>query len=88
MELDKYGKKALNFVLEGESLFITGKAGTGKTTVLRELTSQCRRKKKNVVVLAPTGVAAKNDYVAPQQTVHSTEEKPEQPKKTWNKRNF
>lgn len=34
------------------------------------------------------GVAAKNDYVAPQQTVHSTEEKPEQPKKTWNKRNF
>ena len=35
MELDKYGKKALNFVLEGESLFITGKAGTGKTTVAR-----------------------------------------------------
>ena len=68
MELDKYGKKALNFVLEGESLFITGKAGTGKTTVLRELTSQCRRKKKNVVVLAPTGVAAKN---AEGVTIHS-----------------
>lgn len=68
MELDKYGKKALNFVLEGESLFITGKAGTGKTTVLRELTFQCRRKKKNVVVLAPTGVAAKN---AEGVTIHS-----------------
>lgn len=68
MELDKYGKRALNLVLEGESLFITGKAGTGKTTVLRELASQCKRKKKNVVVLAPTGVAAKN---AEGVTIHS-----------------
>lgn len=68
VELDIYGKRALGLVMEGESLFITGKAGTGKTTVLRELTSQCRRKKKNVVVLAPTGVAAKN---AEGVTIHS-----------------
>ena len=68
MELDKYGKKALDLVLNGESLFITGKAGTGKTTVLREITSQCKRKRKNVVVLSPTGVAAKN---AGGVTIHS-----------------
>lgn len=68
MELDKYGDKALELVMEGKSLFITGKAGTGKTTVLREITAQCKRKKKNVVVLAPTGVAAKN---AGGVTIHS-----------------
>lgn len=68
MQLDKYGQKALDLVMEGESLFITGKAGTGKTTVLREITAQCRKKKKNVVVLAPTGVAAKN---AEGVTIHS-----------------
>lgn len=68
MELDKYGKKALGLVLNGMSLFITGKAGTGKTTVLREITSQCKRKRKNVVVLSPTGVAAKN---AGGVTIHS-----------------
>ena len=68
MILDKYGDKALELVMEGKSLFITGKAGTGKTTVLREITAQCKRKKKNVVVLAPTGVASKN---AGGVTIHS-----------------
>jgi len=67
-KIDKYGKKALQLALKGESLFITGKAGTGKTTVLREITSQCKRKGKNVIVLAPTGVAAKN---ANGVTIHS-----------------
>ena len=46
-------------------LFITGKAGTGKTTFLRHL---CERNKKKMVVLAPTGVAAIN---AGGQTIHS-----------------
>ena len=35
MELDKYGKKALDLVMKGNSLFITGKAGPGKTTVVK-----------------------------------------------------
>jgi ABC-type lipoprotein export system ATPase subunit len=34
----------------GESLFITGKAGTGKSTLLRYLTQQTRKK---YAVLAP-----------------------------------
>lgn len=33
MQLDKYGQFALQLVMKGRSLFITGKAGTGKTTV-------------------------------------------------------
>ncbi|MBW6490059.1 MAG: AAA family ATPase [Lentimicrobium sp.] len=46
-------------------LFLTGKAGTGKTTFLKYLKS---RSGKNMVVLAPTGVAAVN---AGGQTIHS-----------------
>ena len=40
-----------------ESLFLTGKAGTGKTTFLKYLVSQL---KKKFIALAPTGVAAVN----------------------------
>jgi ATP-dependent DNA helicase PIF1 len=39
------------------SLFITGKAGTGKSTLLRHFR---RTSSKNIVVLAPTGIAALN----------------------------
>ncbi|MCM1077897.1 MAG: AAA family ATPase [Bacteroidales bacterium] len=47
------------------SVFLTGKAGTGKTTFLRRLRELSP---KRMVVLAPTGVAALN---ADGQTVHS-----------------
>jgi len=47
------------------SVFLTGKAGTGKTTFLRTLKE---RTPKRMVVLAPTGVAAIN---AQGQTIHS-----------------
>jgi ATP-dependent exoDNAse (exonuclease V) alpha subunit len=40
-----------------ETLFITGKAGTGKSTLLDYF---CKHTQKNPVVLAPTGVAALN----------------------------
>lgn len=40
-----------------ESIFITGKAGTGKSTLLRHFV---KNTKKQVVVLAPTGIAAIN----------------------------
>lgn len=50
---------------EGENLFLTGKAGTGKSTFLRYFRENT---KKKVVVLAPTGVAALNVEWA---TIHS-----------------
>ena len=39
----------------GANLFLTGKAGTGKTTFLRQLKERCP---KRMIVVAPTGVAA------------------------------
>ena len=47
------------------SIFLTGKAGTGKTTFLRRLRQSSP---KRMVILAPTGVAAIN---AGGQTIHS-----------------
>lgn len=47
------------------SIFLTGKAGTGKTTFLHNLRSRCP---KRMVVVAPTGVAAIN---AGGVTIHS-----------------
>ncbi len=49
----------------GANLFLTGKAGTGKTTFLRHL--RCHSPKR-MVVLAPTGIAAIN---AGGTTIHS-----------------
>lgn len=49
---------AYRFVTETqESIFLTGKAGTGKTTFLKYLRDNCS---KNMIVAAPTGVAAIN----------------------------
>tara|TARA_R110000803_G_scaffold59837_2_gene118787 strand:- start:1943 stop:3289 length:1347 start_codon:yes stop_codon:yes gene_type:complete len=47
------------------NLFLTGRAGTGKTTMLRKFLAEAGEK---AVVLAPTGVAAMN---AGGQTIHS-----------------
>jgi hypothetical protein len=47
------------------SIFLTGKAGTGKTTLLREIIQTTY---KNTVVVAPTGIAALN---AGGVTIHS-----------------
>lgn len=52
----------------GRSFFITGKAGTGKTTLLKKIFKESKAQGKNVVVAAPTGVAAIN---AGGQTLHS-----------------
>ena len=49
----------------GVSVFLTGKAGTGKTTFLREVAARCP---KRHAIVAPTGVAAIN---AGGVTIHS-----------------
>lgn len=49
---------AFRFVTEtNEHIFLTGKAGTGKTTFLKFLNQNCS---KNIIISAPTGVAAIN----------------------------
>lgn len=45
---------------EGHSIFLTGKAGTGKTFVLSQFTDWLKEKNKNFVIVAPTGIAAFN----------------------------
>lgn len=56
----------LKFVNQtNKSIFLTGKAGTGKTTLLKEI---IRTTHKNVIVVAPTGIAALN---AGGVTIHS-----------------
>lgn len=57
---------ALRFINQtSRPVFLTGKAGTGKTTLLREI---IRTTHKNVAVVAPTGIAALN---AGGVTIHS-----------------
>ncbi len=58
IEKNEMFELAYRFVTEtGENIFLTGKAGTGKTTFLRYLKNNCT---KNLIVAAPTGVAAIN----------------------------
>lgn len=59
-------RQAWDFVEHtGRSIFLTGKAGTGKTTFLKTVVE---RSKKQMIVVAPTGVAAIN---AGGVTIHS-----------------
>ncbi len=59
-------QRALQFVNQtNRSLFLTGKAGTGKTTFLHYIREKCIKK---MAVVAPTGVAAIN---AGGTTIHS-----------------
>ena len=48
---------ALELLHGGRHLFLTGKAGTGKSTLIRTFMAETER---NVVVTAPTGIAALN----------------------------
>lgn len=58
IELNEQFKKAIDLMENTDkNIFITGKAGTGKSTLLNYFRSITRKK---VVVLAPTGVSALN----------------------------
>jgi ATP-dependent DNA helicase PIF1 len=66
IEINKEFRKALDLLQKtSKNVFITGKAGTGKSTLLEYFRQNT---KKKVVVLAPTGVAALN---VRGQTIHS-----------------
>ena len=64
--LSEAAKYTIQFINQTQrSIFLTGKAGTGKTTLLKEIIQSTH---KNVVVVAPTGIAALN---ASGVTIHS-----------------
>lgn len=50
-------RHALDLLAGGRHVFLTGKAGTGKSTLIRRFMADTDR---NVVVVAPTGIAALN----------------------------
>ncbi|MDO5424070.1 MAG: viroplasmin family protein [Eubacteriales bacterium] len=54
--LNESQKKALEIMLSGENVFLTGEAGTGKTFLLKYFLAKVSA--KNVIVCAPTGIAA------------------------------
>ena len=56
---------ALKLMMSGVNVFLTGEAGTGKSTLVREFIRRCGRE---CIVLAPTGIAALN---AGGTTIHS-----------------
>lgn len=54
----EFSKEAINIIEcvnnTNENLFITGKAGTGKSTLLKYI----QKNDSSIIVLAPTGIAA------------------------------
>lgn len=57
IELTAEFETALEILTSGGSMFLTGKAGTGKSTLIRHFMASTQRQ---VVVAAPTGIAALN----------------------------
>lgn len=64
IELSEKQRRALGLMQAGKNVFLTGEAGSGKTTVVREFLKTA----KGAVVVAPTGIAAINSGG---QTIHS-----------------
>ena len=65
MLLNGEQEAALKLMMSGVNTFLTGEAGTGKSTLVREFIRRCGRE---CIVLAPTGIAALN---AGGTTIHS-----------------
>ena len=64
------GQRQFMYAAEtGANVFLTGKAGTGKSFVVKLFMDKLRQMGKNFLALAPTGVAANNIGGA---TIHST----------------
>lgn len=52
--------KAFDIILSGSDTFVTGGAGTGKSVLIKEVTRRLENQNKNIVLCAPTGIAAVN----------------------------
>ena len=46
--------------MNGENIFLTGEAGTGKTHVVKKVIAALREQRKKIIAVAPTGIAANN----------------------------
>lgn len=66
-KLNQEQEKAIDEMLSGQNVFLTGEAGTGKSTVIKELVRRIG-KTQNIVVLAPTELTAMNFGY---ETIHS-----------------
>jgi ATP-dependent DNA helicase PIF1 len=58
----------LNEAYEGKNIFLTGKAGTGKSYIVNEMIALLKSEGRKVIACAPTGIAAIN---IKGQTIHS-----------------
>lgn len=68
MKLVQKQQEFIDNVLNGKNVFLSGKAGTGKSFVVKEVIKLLKENDKKVVALAPTGIAANNING---QTIHS-----------------
>ena len=68
IKFSKDQQKAFEKAINGKNIDLRGKAGTGKSFVTKKIIEYFQRKKKNVVAIAPTGIAANN---IGGQTIHS-----------------
>ena len=68
MKLSHKQQLFIDTVHKGGNIFLTGKAGTGKSFVVNKAIEILKVKGKNVVAIAPTGIAATN---VNGQTIHS-----------------
>jgi ATP-dependent DNA helicase PIF1 len=58
MSLNEEQQKALDAVMSGKSIFLTGKAGTGKTFIVERIRSELEARDRSVAITAMTGCAA------------------------------
>lgn len=60
MELSTGQNLFIDSALRGENIFLTGKAGTGKSFVVKEIVRRLLSAGRKIVTIAPTGIAANN----------------------------
>ena len=63
-------QSAMHALKSGQNVFLTGKAGTGKTTILNRFIEWAIENKKNMIVCASTGAAAQRITATKACTIH------------------